>query len=92
MPNLTPKQVSEELGISLSLVYREIRAGNLRCHRFGKRTYRISEEHLATYLAESETAEPTDQRLRTNRQSKSHGRSNAEFKHIDVTRLLAERS
>lgn len=51
---LTVKQVSQRLGISLALVYREIRAGRLPAHCFGKRAYRVSEEQIATYLAMSQ--------------------------------------
>ncbi len=43
------REVSKWLGISRSLVYAEIHAGNLRAHCFGKRTYRVSEEDLASY-------------------------------------------
>lgn len=47
---LTIQQVSERLGISRSLVYAEIHAGHLVAHRFGKRTYRVSEVNLANYI------------------------------------------
>lgn len=44
------QEVSKRLGISRSLVYAEIHAGNLHAHRFGKRTYRVSDEDLASYV------------------------------------------
>lgn len=44
------QEVSKRLGISRSLVYAEIHAGNLQAHRFGKRTYRVSGEDLAAYI------------------------------------------
>lgn len=44
------QHVSKQLGISRSLVYAEIHAGNLHAHRFGKRTYRVSDEDLASYI------------------------------------------
>ena len=53
---LTVRQVSLRLGISLALVYREIRTGRLKVHCFGKRAYRISEEQIAAYLAMSQEA------------------------------------
>src|SRR5258706_11405023 len=47
---LSIRDVSNRLGISRSLVYAEIHAGNLLAHRFGKRTYRVSEEDLSAYI------------------------------------------
>ena len=44
------QEVSKRLGISRSLVYAEIHAGNLHAYRFGKRTYRVSDEDLASYI------------------------------------------
>lgn len=90
----TIKQVGEKLGISLSLVYREIRDGRLKCHRFGRRAYRVSDDELAAYVAACAlqrmptTADDTatKNQVRTKRQELSA------FRHIDVSRLLARQS
>jgi excisionase family DNA binding protein len=85
---LSVKQVSERLQISRSLVYREMQNGNLPFHRFGRRTYRISEEDVAAYAnaakshASSEAAKPSVPTTEAPpKQTK--------FRHIDVTRLLS---
>ena len=46
---LTPKQLSEKLALSLSMVYRLLASGELECYRFGS-TYRVSEEQLHQFL------------------------------------------
>jgi excisionase family DNA binding protein len=50
---LTIAEVAQRLQISVSLVYREIHAGRLRCHRFGRRCYRVAPEDLEVYLREN---------------------------------------
>jgi len=84
---LTVKEISHRTGISLALVYREIHAGRLRAHCFGKRTYRVSEEDLAAYLAETRLV-PEDQQT-AGRHETPRRRQSTQFKHLDVSRLLS---
>lgn len=85
----TIEQVCKKLGISRSLCYREIKSGNLRAHRFARRTYRVSPEDLAEYLQRcielsngSKDVSPT---------SHPKGRRTA-FQHVDVSRWLSSQS
>jgi excisionase family DNA binding protein len=84
---LTPKEVSQRLKISLALVYREIRAGRLRAHCFGRRTYRIAEADLQEYLEETRRepgkGEPDDFL------AESAIPASQAFRHISVNRLLS---
>jgi excisionase family DNA binding protein len=47
---LTAKEVAQRLKVSLALAYREIWAGRLRAHCFGRRTYRVEETDLRAYI------------------------------------------
>jgi excisionase family DNA binding protein len=87
-PMLTIKDVSHRTGISLALVYREIHAGRLRAHCFGKRTYRVSEGDLASYLASTAIATPGAPTL-----DRCVGKETeaTRFKHLNVSRLLSSR-
>lgn len=65
--------VAKRLNCSVSLVYDHIASGRLGSHRIGKGRggVRVSEEHLAAFLKETEHApspEPDDEEFR-------HGRS-----------------
>jgi excisionase family DNA binding protein len=85
----TIDQVCEQLGISRSLCYREIRAGNLRAHRFARRTYRVSAEDLADYISRSVEPLPTPKTVRSSRRPK---REQAAFEHLDVSQWLSSQS
>lgn len=84
----TIKEVAELLGVSLGVVYRDVHTGRLVAHRFGRRTYRVSEENLQRYLERSETAESPTSASRpslTNRSTKNL--ESPAFKHLDAGRL-----
>lgn len=84
---LTIKEVSHRIGISIALVYREIHAGRLRAHCFGKRAYRVSEDDLTAYFADAKvTADPPVRERQVPKQ-----RDITRFKHLDVNQLLSER-
>ena len=85
MKYLTPKEVRQELNVSVSLVYKEIRSGNLLSHRFGKRAYRISEVDLQRYVAERSSANDGQ----VDAQPVERGNSPSQFKHLDVSQLLS---
>ena len=53
---MTVKQAAARLEVSAATVYGLVAAGKLRCHRvgLGRGAIRISDEHIATYLAEAE--------------------------------------
>jgi excisionase family DNA binding protein len=53
---VTVREVAERLEVSVSLTYRLIAAGKLRCsrHGLGRGAIRISEEQLGEYLASVE--------------------------------------
>lgn len=78
------QEVSKRLGISRSLVYAEIHAGNLHAHRFGIRTYRVSDEDLASYIEQhGHTAVlPKDV---TSPAAKSDAGIPKTFKHLKIT-------
>lgn len=90
----TIKQVGEKLGISVSLVYREIRDGRLKCHRFGRRAYRVSDEELAAYIEACalQRMAPTADNTPTDNQLRTKGQELSAFRHINVSRLLARRN
>lgn len=94
MSQFTIKQVSERLGISQSLVYREIRDGRLKCHCFGRRTYRISDEELAAYMDACTHERMTEVMESDRSKSRQPAKGNGPglFRHIDVSRLLARQS
>jgi excisionase family DNA binding protein len=60
---LTVKQVSAQLGISLSLVYELCKAGVIRCTRHGRPgkrgCIRIAENSIAEYLEACRPPDPT---------------------------------
>ncbi len=89
---LTVKEVSKELGVSLALVYREIQAGRLHVHRFGKRTYRISRSDLEAYVDGSKQPFVEGPKNAISEETVTKSSSKSEFKHIDVSRLLSERN
>lgn len=49
---LSVREVAAILGLSKSLVYREIQQGNLPCHQFGARCYRVARSELIRYQEE----------------------------------------
>ena len=53
---MTVKQAAARLEVSAATVYALVSAGKLRCHRvgLGRGAIRISDEHLAAFLAGSE--------------------------------------
>ena len=53
---MTVKQAAAKLEVSAATVYGLVSAGKLRCHRVGleRGAIRISEEHIAQYLAGAE--------------------------------------
>ena len=87
---LTIREVSLRTGISLALVYREIHAGRLGAHCFGKRTYRVSESDLSEYLAS--TVVPAAAPAARERRSVVKRPEATQFKHLDVSRLLSSRT
>ena len=50
---LTVKQVSDRLGVSLSMAYGLIKRGELGCHKIG-RCIRVSVSQLNNYLSNTE--------------------------------------
>lgn len=46
---LKVNEVAQDLGVTADMVYREIRAGNLKAFRVGSRTIRIRPEDLQDY-------------------------------------------
>ena len=86
----TIDQVCQRLGISRSLCYREIRSGNLRAHRFARRTYRVSPEDLADYIARSVAPTPAPEAVSMTRRrlKREHGA----FQHVDVSQWLSSQS
>lgn len=80
---LSIQKVSEQLAISRSLVYAEIHAGNLRAHCFGKRTYRVSEEDLASYKEQHGHIAKLPKEITSPAAAAPRGPK--EFKHLNVT-------
>ena len=91
VPMFTVKQVAERHKVSGSLIYREIHAGRLQAHCFGKRTYRISEAQLAEYEAHCQANAPDRQDGLSHHNNKNGANGPTQFKHLDVSRLLASR-
>ena len=87
---LTAKEASKRLGISVALVYREIQSGRLECFRFGKRTYRISEEQLEDYLMACSKSDDVDGGGCIKVQPP--GDWPRCFSHVDVSRLLSSQN
>ena len=54
---LTIREVAERLRVSVSLTYRLVNCGELKCHRI-KSAIRISEEQIAEYLKDSQSVTP----------------------------------
>lgn len=46
---MTVENVAADLGVTIGLVYREIKNGNLKAFRVGSRTLRIRKEDLEEY-------------------------------------------
>lgn len=46
---MTVESVAADLGVTIGLVYREIKNGNLKAFRVGSRTLRIRKEDLEEY-------------------------------------------
>lgn len=87
---LSVREVAERLGMSRSLVYREIRQGRLAHHRFANNTIRVSEDDLKAYIAAHRVETSTHNRLPLQEQGR-HVNA-AAFKHLDVSRLLSQRN
>ena len=83
----TVRQVARRLSVSVSVVYNEIRSGRLIAHRFGKKTYRISEANFQRYLAEAETSRQTTHTYPKQR-APTRQISVPAFEHLKVDRLL----
>lgn len=66
---LTPKQAARILSVTLSMVYRLIKSGQLRAYKIGTKHYRLSREDVDAFwdgastqlreLPASESIEPT---------------------------------
>lgn len=84
--------VSKRLGISRSLVYGEIHSGQLRAHRFGKRTYRVSEGDLQDYIEEHGHAAVSGQQSGPDSSKAAEKTKLKAFKHVDVSRLLSSQN
>lgn len=80
----TVKQVAELLKVSEGLVYSDIRAGRLASHCFGRKTLRISSEHLVAYLEACKVSNDTPRRKTSARQ---HQNSATMFKHLNASKL-----
>lgn len=50
---LTPQEVSERLRLTVRGVYDIIRTGDLKAHKFGHRTLRVSSADLDAYIERS---------------------------------------
>jgi len=83
---LNVNQVGEQLGISPSLVRREIEEGRLAHHVFGKGAIRVSEEDLEDYIAARRHEGERETLLPSASQSK---KSNRAFKHLNVSKLTS---
>lgn len=81
----TVKEVGDMLRVSQGTIYTDIRAGRLATLRFGRKTYRITEEALQDYLAASEVPAFSQPGTSNRRGSKSHVATT--FKHLDAARL-----
>jgi excisionase family DNA binding protein len=86
---LTVKEVSKRLKISLALVYREVRAGRLAAHCFGRRTYRIAEADLTEYLDQSRRRPDEVASTSCDSGADSAKPTLRAFRHIKVNRLLS---
>jgi excisionase family DNA binding protein len=86
---LTTQEVSERLNISLALVYREIRAGRLRAHCFGRRTYRITEADLQEYLDDTRLGTADAAKISNDLAAGGVKPARGQFRHIKVNRLLS---
>jgi len=56
---LSPKDIAEELRVSVSTVQRWIRQGRLRAYRLSYRGYRVRREDLDDFLERHATIPPT---------------------------------
>jgi excisionase family DNA binding protein len=89
---LTVKDVARRLGVSPGLVYGEIRCGRLRCHRFGKRAYRVSEADVQQYIAACRQRDCDSVGTSQDTRPKTACADHTGFRHIDVSRLLSRRT
>ncbi len=89
---LTVKDVSRRLGVSRGLVYREIRLGHLKCHRFGKRTLRVSTSNLKRYIEHSAEERLDSCGAGADQFHNKPGAIQTTFHHIDVSRLPSSRN
>lgn len=89
---LTVKEVSERLGLSPALVYREIREGRLVAHCFGQRALRVSEENLGRYIEKSRVdgGSSAPDRHSSEVGARESDRE-SEFVHLRVSRPLSRR-
>lgn len=81
----TVKEVAERFRVSQGTIYADIRTGRLKALRFGRKTYRITEESLQDYLAAAEVSGISRPKTSERRRSKSHVATT--FKHLDAARL-----
>ena len=84
---LSVSEVAEILGLSATLVYREVRNGQLASHCFGGKAIRISRQDLDHYVATRRC-----ERRRGAVQAKPELQRNAQtiFKHLNVSKALGE--
>ena len=81
----TVKEVAEMLRVSQGTIYSDIRTGRLAALRFGRKTYRITEDGLQDYLAAAEV--PVSSRPRTSNRRGTKPHVATTFKHLDAARL-----
>jgi excisionase family DNA binding protein len=81
----TVKEVAERFRVSQGTIYADIRTGRLKALRFGRKTYRITEESLQDYLAAAQVSDSSRPKTNDRRQSRSHVATT--FKHLDAARL-----
>lgn len=85
---LSVKEVSKRLGLSRTLVYREIRQGRLVHHCFGQRAIRVSVDDLDAYIKSRRDDSPKyfpESKPREKRLASS------QFRHLNVNRIISRR-
>lgn len=86
---LSVSEVAEILGLSATLIYREVRSGHLASHCFGGKTIRISQEDLGNYIS-SRRCEAKRGVSSVKHEPQRNGQT--VFKHLNVSKVLGEQS